>query len=119
MSPTQITYQDGNEITLEIPEVKKGDIKNIRIDGKAVNSKQTLTWVLFFLSLAILVFNLLIYLKISTETKDMKVVTSSIEKVLAESSGRIRYMIDVKPSAREYKPYQEYQKVGNNTSPKP
>ena len=98
MTPTQITYENGNQVTLEIPDVEKGDIKNIRIDGRAVSSGNSLLLVVCIISIASLVSNLITCGMIYANNQ-----------VLDETVGRLRYMIDVRPGNRERTPYDEYE----------
>ncbi len=98
MTPTQITYENGNQVTLEIPDVEKGDIKNIRIDGRAVSSGHSLLLIACLLSIMSLITSLVACGMLYANTA-----------VLDETISRLRYMIDVRPGVRAKNTYEEYE----------
>lgn len=58
MTPTQITYENGNQVTLEIPDVERGYIKNVKIDGRAVSPNINVLLIVCLLSIISLIASL-------------------------------------------------------------
>jgi hypothetical protein len=109
LTNVEINYTDTFSTDIE------GEVNDVIVDGHSVATLKALeeslmgelrvmkrtVWVLSSLATVLGVIAVLFMFGLNSARKSDTVM-------MTETNSRVRYMIDVKPGAREYRPYQEY-----------